>query len=184
MHRRLLRNHLIRAWRSTIKKNYTEQLINSERSLQVYFAQELLKQLAGSQMQRRVFIEPCIRKEGESPPCYPDIVICHTRRIIGIVELKYQPKMSKPSATKDFATLRWFAEHPGDVTIANDRYLGPEAPKHYSLAPDAILCWAGVYRGGKVAELPPLTAAASRCLVLHAVTSAAANPTIHPSETP
>jgi hypothetical protein len=45
-------------------------------------------------------------------------------------------------------------------------------------------CWAGVYRGGKVAELPPLTAAASRCLFLHAVTSAAANPTIHPSETP
>jgi hypothetical protein len=92
--------------------------------------------------------------------------------------------MVQPNTVKDFAILRWFAEHPGDLTIANHRYVGPNKAKQYFLAPDAILCWAGVYRGGKVAELPPLTAAASRCLFLHAVTSAAANPTIHPSETP
>jgi hypothetical protein len=180
MHRRHLRNHLIRAWRSTIKKYYAEQLINSERSLQVYFAQELSKQFTVSKMPRRVFIEPRIRKGAESPPCYPDIVICHTRRIIGIVELKYQPKMFKPSATKDFATLEWFANHPGDLTIANDRYVGPNEPKKYSLASDALLCWAGVYRGNKLAELPAIDAPVDRCLFLHAVTSPEADPKIHP----
>jgi hypothetical protein len=178
--RALLRRHISSAWRSTIENVYTEQLINSERGLQVYFCSRLLTQFANDSVPRRIFVEPSFR-DPEGRICSPDIVICNTQHIIGVIELKYQPRV-RPSYEKDIGTLKWFAECVSDLEVSNERYLGVETSisKQYSLAPDAILCWAGVYKGLPVDLEAESKVFGKRFFCLHAVTSPDAHPAILP----
>ena len=83
-----LRAQLKRAWRDTIDQ-YQAQLINSEHGLQVHFCAALLSQFEASNMKtrRRVFVEPSLRLSVDSVR-YPDVVICDTKNVVGIIELK------------------------------------------------------------------------------------------------
>ncbi len=179
--RALLRQHISAAWRSTIESVYTEQLINSERGLQVHFCSRLLTEFANDDVPRRLFVEPSFR-DPEGKVRSPDIVICQTQHIIGVIELKYQPRV-QPSYEKDIGTLKWFAGCASDLEVSNDRYLGVEtsASKKYSLAPDAILCWAGVYKGPPVDLEAESKVLGKRFFCLHAVTSPDVHPTILPA---
>jgi hypothetical protein len=145
MTRSLLRQQLADAWRQTISDPYRNQLINSERGLQVYFCVALLEQFKN--LQRRLFIEPAIRLPGRKV-LYPDIVICNSRSIIGVVELKYLPR-AQPKFSKDLKALASIADAAHSIEIANDRFRGV-ARRQYPLAKDAVLSWAGVYTGDKV----------------------------------
>ena len=183
--RNLLRTQLLKAWRTTIDVQYKKQLINSERGLQVYFCSALLDIFRKNQLtenKRRIFVEPRLSVKSEKRRLYPDIVICNTntKQIIGVIELKYLPKVRpnfEKNIKKDIKTLEWIADHQDKIYISNDRFLGPpECINAYSLVEDAVLCWGGVYRGqGQEQEqfdLRNYTAKLdTRFLGLHAVTS-------------
>jgi len=174
--RNLLRTQLLKAWKNTIDNQYQEQLINSERGLQVYFCSALIEAFNG--VPRRIFVEPRLSIGPDIR--YPDLVICSNNRIIGVVELKYLPRAKKPSYDKDLDTLQKLAEHSKDISLSNDRYLGIEKKKKYSLANDAVLCWAGVYQ----APLTPLKNLSDelqigeRFLALHALTASGEKPEV------
>lgn len=169
--RSLLRDHLLRAWHRTIDCEYSEQLINSERGLQIYFCKHLLEEFALSGVERRLFIEPRISLADKPDAKYPDIVVCHTRRIIGVVEIKYLPR-TRPEYEKDLNTLSWMSANGRDVRLSNDRYRGErEAAREYPLAEDAVLCWAGVYTTPEVHITHPTdTRLQARLTVMHAIT--------------
>ncbi len=138
--RSLLRDNLRQAWIKTIEHHYNSQLISSEHALQVYFCMELLKQFEAGNLQRRVFIEPNIQTScGKTR--FPDVVICNSQKVIGIVELKYTPR-GRPNTEKDLETLSLTTSE--SFEISNERYQGPQKNprKIYSIADDAIMCWA------------------------------------------
>lgn len=141
--RSTLRSQLKRAWRSTIEQHYNEQLINSEHGLQAYFCVELLQEF--DDMSRRIFIEPLMSfSKGRR---HPDIVICDSKSIIGIVEFKYVPR-GRPQYQKDLTTLQLAVENADSLKISNDRFRGVVADdRSYPLSPTAVLCWAGIYTG-------------------------------------
>lgn len=181
--RSLLRKQLTTAWHETIDNAYSRQLVNSERGLQVHFCRYLLDEFAKANIQRRLFIEPRISSSGTQVRRYPDIVICNTRHIIGVMEIKYQPR-GDPSYEKDFDTLKWIRNHSRELTLSNDRYLGIMTKgKTYSLAPDAVLCWAGVYKGPEATiKKSWLAHFGVRLLSLHAITAPDMPPIVLPKK--
>ena len=171
----LLPNQLLRAWHKTIKGEYSKQLINSERGLQVYFCMHLLHEFkkSGVHSDWRLFVEPCIKKSRDGGVAmYPDIVICSSERIIGVVELKYQPRV-RPRTAKDLNTLAWLIDNRNGIHLSNDRYRGESLnSRQYSLEENVVLCWGGVYAGRQATIQLPETLKKNRMLVLHALTQA------------
>ena len=165
--RNLLRKHLAVAWKATIAGPYADRLINSERGLQVHFCHALMNAFGG--VQRRLFIEPTIVFGGVRR--HPDVVICHTRRIIGVVELKYMPR-GTPNPSKDVDTLAKFACSGDDIALANDRFRGIGSVRSYAIASDAVLCWAGVYADAAlILPTAEVEQCGSRFMRLDAITS-------------
>jgi hypothetical protein len=181
MRRSLLKKQLIKAWHTTIDTQYRSQLINSERGLQVYFCSELMRLFQKQKLKRRVFIEPAVASHPDNKRRYPDIVICNSQRIIGVVELKYLPR-GKAKFAKDIETLKFVAKHHADLIIRNDRFRGVATGNHqYSLAPDAVLCWAGVYGGDRVdLKLHVSDLMRPSFLQLDAITQSEQHPSVFP----
>lgn len=90
--RGLLRRQMRQAWADTIRTAYMDQVISSERALQVHFAARLMDLFWEDGVKRRVFVEPKMQLD-TGARVHPDLLICNARAIIGVVELKYQPKM-------------------------------------------------------------------------------------------
>ena len=142
--RRLLKSQIIKAWRQCITEDYLVQRINSERSLQASFWSRLNLLLSKN---RRMFIEPCvvIRTNTGITRVYPDLVICNTKEVIGVIELKYQPR-AKPNYKKDITTLTIIARHRKLISINNQRFRGqPIDEKLYRLSKNILFVWAGVH---------------------------------------
>lgn len=99
-----------------------------------------------------MFIEPAMkisvrRSDGSEKVHikFPDIVVCNTRQIIGIVELKYQPRV-RPSWRKDIGTFDWIDKHKDKISVSNVRFQGVEVDKRaYTLAKDVLFVWAGIH---------------------------------------
>lgn len=179
--RTLLKKQLIEAWNLTIHDHYQSQLINSERGLQVYFCSTLMSIFQREKLKRRVFIEPRITSISDKKDRYPDIVICNSLRIIGVVELKYLPR-GRAKFAKDINTLEFITKHHSDLTIRNDRYRGIKADSRlYPLAADAVLCWGGVYTGKRIdLKLHTNDAIKPYFLQLDAITSKEQPPVVYP----
>ncbi|MFN0195806.1 MAG: hypothetical protein ACKVT0_03625 [Planctomycetaceae bacterium] len=81
---------------------------------------------------------------------------------------------------KDLETLEWFSSS-SEVSLSNKRYLGveKELEKKYELAPNAVLCWAGVYCGPKFDFEKQCKGLENRLLFMHAVTAAGKEPSLH-----
>ncbi len=142
--RSLLKSQIIDAWNQAIAEDYSAQRINSERSLQASFWSRL--NLLFSQ-NRRMFIEPCIviTTSTGTTKVFPDLVICNTKEVIGVVELKYKPR-AKPDYMKDIATLSSIARHREIISISNQRFRGqPIDEMIYSLSKHILFVWAGVH---------------------------------------
>jgi len=148
-----------------------DQVISSERALQVHLAARLLDLFWEAGVNRRVFVEPAMRlKSGQR--VHPDLLICNTRAIIGVVELKYQPKQV-PKYAKDFATFEALAAHGTNIEIDSKRYRGPDPGRgRYALDTSPLYVWAGVYRGPirTVPDQWPSFCARNQLMVLHAAT--------------
>ena len=186
MHQRnLLRSQIIEAWQQCIAKDYRIQRINSERSLQASFWSRLNSLLLEN---RRMFIEPSIliTIKNEAKRVYPDLVICNTKEVIGVIELKYQPRV-KPNYMKDVDTLSNIARYRKSISISNHRFRGkPIDEKTYSLSKHILFVWAGVHGGiGLYAnDNEPLYSKGYRVLKncfleLHAETSKTSSPNIY-----
>lgn len=179
--RSMLKAQLRSAWLHTIERHYQRQLINSERGLQAFLCAALLDRFerGGVAQNRRIFIEPTLVIGRNGAVRKPDIVICNSRSIIGVVELKYKPK-GHPRTKKDLETLDWMASHPDGVQVKNDRYLGvPVDDRVYPLVADAVLCWAGVHKGMTEPVAQRISPRLNKYFVeLHAVTSPGEDPII------
>ena len=144
--RNRLRKQIIEAWTASIETDYQRQRINSERSLQASLWSQLNQRLDART--RRMFIEPAVTlsMKAGTKTLYPDLVICNSKQIIAVIELKYQPRI-QPSYHKDVETLRLIAAHRSEINLSNSRYRGTEVDsKAYGLAREAIFVWAGVHR--------------------------------------
>ena len=141
--RSLLKSQIREAWRQSIANDYAAQRINSERSLQASLWSNLNTLLAPKT--RRMFIEPCMSTPGlDRQLRYPDLVICNSRKVIGIIELKYQPR-AQPRWRKDIDTFHFLATHRNVISISNSRFLGIAVDaRTYPLARDVLFVWAGV----------------------------------------
>lgn len=141
-----LRKQLWAAWKESIDTEYASHVINSERGLQAVFYRHLKTHLPEN---RTVFVEPrfAIDVDGNNEVVVPDLLVCNSRRIIGIVELKYQP-LYRMSFGKDLQTLSLLSRSSRSVLMQNDRFLGPDAAvARFELAEDALFVWAGVHYG-------------------------------------
>ena len=145
--RALIKKQIVDSWSACVREDYLSQRINSERSLQASFWSQLNHRLGRN---RRLFIEPRISAydAGSKRAVYPDIVVCNSRQVIAVVELKYLPR-AKPSYEKDIRTLDFIARKRKGITLANSRYSGPEVDaKEYGLSKLILFVWAGVHSGG------------------------------------
>lgn len=166
------------AWAETIRSAYLDQVISSERALQVHFTARLMDLFWEDGVKRRVFVEPKMQLDSGAR-VHPDLLVCNARAIIGVVELKYQPKM-RPQCKKDFATFESLAAHGTNIEIDNGRYLGPDpGARKFALSPDPMYVWAGVYRG-PISDIPGFvsTIDPNQLLVLHAATNTDSAPSI------
>ena len=177
--RNLLRSQLVSAWQQTITETYQNQLINSERGLQVFFCSALLQAFDDAGVKRKIFVEPRLSTVDGGDRRYPDMVVCNSRSVIGIVELKYLPR-TRPKYRKDLQTLERASQVHADLEIYSNRFLGKRRNKlTYPLAADSVLCWAGIYTGSRPDLRSTLSKSArSRFLQLDAITSENANPEI------
>jgi hypothetical protein len=186
MHQRaLLKSQIIKAWHQCIINDYRTQRINSERSLQASFWSRLNSILSKN---RRMFIEPgfVINTNKESRRVYPDLLICHTKEVIAVIELKYQPRV-KPNYKKDVATLSNIARYRKSISISNQRFRGkPIDERIYSLSKHILFVWAGIHRdiGLFANDNEPLYSKGyhvlKNCFIeLHAETSKTSSPNIY-----
>ena len=145
--RRLLKSQIVEAWVHSIETDYRAKRIASERSLQASFW-SVLNQIF--EKNRRVFIEPTLFVHGR--PIIPDLVICNSRSVIAVIELKYSPRAG-PRYKKDIGNLALIAEHRSNVALSDARFRRVNSSeKVYPLANHVLFVWAGVH--AKVRKLP------------------------------
>jgi len=167
-----------RAWADTIRSAYLDQVISSERAPQVHFTARLMDLFWENGVKRRVFVEPKMQLD-IGARVHPDLLICNSRSIIGVVELKYQPRM-RPQYEKDFATFKSLAAEGANIRIENRYFRGPDSGGgRFALSADPMYVWAGVYRG-PVRDIPGIETDIDpgQLLVLHAATNAESAPKI------
>ena len=145
--RSLLRGQFWRAWQRTIQNEYSDQLINSERALQLYFCTHLGNEFSEkSRLKRSFLIEPPFRNRETKEKCRPDVLVCDREKVIAVVELKYQPH-KKPAYKKDVEKLAYIAKALERFEVYNNRFRGTKKFKSpFFLADNALFVWAGVYR--------------------------------------
>ncbi len=139
-----LKNLILDAWQDSIKSDYLKQRINSERSLQASFWSQLNKRLPPT---RRIFIEPPMRIKTHNgiKKVIPDIVICNTKEVISIIEIKYSPK-GQPKFEKDIETLALISKKRKQLSISNSRFRGTEKDnKDYYFSNNVLFVWAGIH---------------------------------------
>jgi hypothetical protein len=96
-----------------------------------------------------MFIEPGITysDKGVVRRIFPDIVICNSREIVAVIELKFHPKV-RPPFTKDLASLNNISKHRNSISLSNSRFNGIEFdPKTYTGSSQILFAWAGIHKG-------------------------------------
>ena len=138
--RKQLRSQIINAWADSIFDDYHAKRINSERALQASLWAALVRQLNDN---RRIFIEPSFMVSQRK--ITPDLVICNSRSVIAVIELKYQPRGTAKYA-KDIRNLGLLARHRDEAKMSDARFRGlDDRVKSYPLASHVLFVWAGVH---------------------------------------
>jgi hypothetical protein len=140
-----LQNKLIAAWEKC-KKDYDARRINSERTLQAALWAHLNQLIRKDPIRKhqRLFLEPIFRVE--AGVVYPDLVICNSRTIIGVIEIKYIPR-ARPKFSKDLKTLAALASQRKDLKMENVRFRGVSADHMtFQFSEHVLFAWAGIHR--------------------------------------
>ena len=97
--------------------------------------------------ERRVFIEPRVFASSDfKKRWYPDLVICNSKEVIAVVEMKYRPRGSA-NWEGDLRKLNRIAERKGELFVSNTRYLGPPVDdRQYTFASKTLFGWLGIHR--------------------------------------
>ncbi|MEO1526811.1 MAG: hypothetical protein AAFX06_15350 [Planctomycetota bacterium] len=168
-----LRKQLWTAWERVIREDYEKQLINSENGLQASLLFHLRSLLPKS---RRVFIEPQVfSSDSKTDLWFPDLVVCNSREVIAVLELKYLPRATA-NWNKDLTKMNRIAELKDSLFVSNTRYLGPPADeREYRFASKTLFGWMGVHRPFRDGDDPPRLSSGHRflsgCFVqFHAIT--------------
>ena len=180
--RGLIKSQIVESWIECVSSDYSRQRINSERSLQASMWAQLNTRLSKN---RRLFIEPkiLVERSGLKRKLYPDIVVCSTREVIAIIELKYKPK-GNPEFKKDIGSLDFIAKNRKSISISNSRYSGPKGEaKLYQLSNRILFVWAGVHRERTNSTVPIFSEgypSLNGCyLQLHAATKTNQDPDVY-----
>ena len=96
------------------------------RILQVHFCSALMRQFEAAGGNRRLFVEPTVIFGPDVRS--PDLVICNSERIIGVVEFKYAPR-AFAVYSKDLETLSLFVQHVDAIELSNGRFRGEGMPR-------------------------------------------------------
>ncbi len=176
-----LQNQLWNAFTRTIREDYEEQLINSENGMLAAFDRHLRLEIPKA---RRIFIEPRVF-DGKDPSrrWFPDMVVCNSREVIAVLEMKYTPR-GYPKYERDIEKLKSIAKLRKRLHVANTRYLGvPVDDREYTFSPKTLFLWVGVHRpfpGFEDSEVPRLVGGNSHfrnsLVQFHALTTASAAP--------
>jgi hypothetical protein len=123
-----------------------------------------------------------VNANGEIKKLIPDIVVCNTKEVISVIELKYLPRV-QPRYEKDLQSLALIAENKNMISIANERFRGPEKDStRYWLSKNILFVWAGVHAKEKTETNCPYSAPYSslrNCyLELHAETNVNSEPQV------
>lgn len=113
---------------------------------------------------------------------FPDIVVCNTKEVIAVIELKYLPR-GQPRYKKDINSLSLIAKNRHKISIANDRFKGSEKDANkYALSKNILFVWAGVHAKERE-EANTLFSSGNKSLdgcylQLHAVTESNSKPVV------
>jgi hypothetical protein len=111
----------------------------------------------------------------------PDLVVCNTRYVIVVIELKYTPKVG-PRYRKDINSLACIARDRHIISIANARFRGSvRDSRQYTPGRHVLFVWAGVHRPDRSDDGPYAAThrALNGCfLELHAETDAEGDPRV------
>ncbi len=129
---------ITKAWKDCVE-DYKLHRINSERSLQASLWSKLVTELSLDKYP--IFIEPGLKIKGKGK-VFPDIVVCDDKSVIGIIELKYQPR-ALPGWEKDIDTLNWIHQHREKLIYKHRRHEGPE--REFTIGEDVLYVWAGIH---------------------------------------
>ena len=185
--RELIKSQIIDAWAGCIYEDYNNQRINSERSLQASLWSHLNKLLHKNN--RQLFIEPSmkIKIDGKVKKVVPDIVVCNTREIISVIEIKYLPR-GKANYKNDVRKLSHISKNIGKkICIANDRFRGVEMDEtKYGLAKNVLFVWCGVHKTEKneteYLYSSPYQSLNNCFMELHAATNVGSKPMVYERE--
>ncbi len=147
-HRNVIKSQIIQAWHQSIEEDYCDQRINSEQCLQASFWSHLNYAISRS---RRIFIKPTIsmRTKGGIRKIIPDIVVCNTREVISVIELKYCPR-ANPRHKKDIGILSLIAENRQQISIDIEQVRSTdEHIKQCLMSKYILFVWACVHAKSK-----------------------------------
>ncbi len=144
--RKPLQELIIKSWKECIRRDYINQRINSERSLQASFWSCLNKNIQ-IKTNRQLFIETPIKINinGSIKKVIPDIIICSPQKVIAVIELKYLPR-GQPKYEKDLETLALISKHRNKIKVINKRFRGENKQRtEYDLSSKMLFVWASVH---------------------------------------
>lgn len=104
------------------------------------------------QANRRLFIEPnfSVRSKGVIRRLVPDIVICNSREVIAVVEIKYLPR-ANPKFDKDVESLNLLSKHRAQLSVSNIRFSGQKQDaREYGFSSDMLFVWASIHKQAPV----------------------------------
>ena len=149
--RKPLQELIVKSWKESIKRDYSNQRINSERSLQASFWSCLNKNIQ-TKTNRQLFIEVPIKVNigKNSKKVIPDIIICSPQKVIAVIELKYLPR-GQPSYKKDIETLALLSQHKHMIQISNSRFRGNNKKRtEYDFSSNVLFILASVHAKEKI----------------------------------
>ena len=149
--RKPLQELILKSWKECIKRDYINQRINSERSLQASFWSCLNKNIQ-IKTNRQLFIETPIKVNSGAlnKRVIPDIIICSPQKVIAVIELKYLPR-GQPNYKKDIETLALISRYKHKIQISNGRFRGDNKKRtEYEFSSKVLFIMASVHAKEKI----------------------------------
>ncbi len=146
-----LQELILKSWKECIKRDYNNQRINTERSLQASFWSCLNKNIQ-AKTNRQLFIEVPIKiNVGKlNKKVIPDIIICSPQKVIAVIELKYLPR-GQPNYKKDIETLALISRYKHKIKISNNRFRGNNKKRtEYEFSSKVLFITASVHAKEKI----------------------------------